>query len=159
MYYEILTSFHYVNKASAYFVALLFLYDPRHYTKHTITFIHTLILQFTVPVSPTKGGTLEIWLNEVDKPVSTIRIQAKDIPNNTNPAYTTPVLKECQEPTTTKLTTVVTTTKQEPKVTTTVVETTTVRKTTSAAGITTKESVVVTTKVVPITKPQEGRCY
>ena len=98
-------------------------------------------------------------MDEVDKPVSTIRIQAKDIPNNANPAYTTPVLKECREPTTTQLTTVVTTTKQEPKVTTTAVEKTTVKKTTSAAGITTKESVVVTTKVVPVTKPKEGRRY
>ena len=121
--------------------------------------MHILILQFTVPVSPTKDGTLEIWLNEVDKPVSTIRIEAKDISSNTNPAYTKPVIKECREPTTTKLTTVVTTTKQEPKVTTTAVETTTVRKTTSAAGITTKKSVVITTKVVPVTKPQEGKRY
>ena len=95
----------------------------------------------------------------MDKPVSTIRIQAKDIPNNANPAYTTPVLKECREPTTTQLTTVVTTTKQEPKVTTTAVEKTTVKKTTSASGITTKESVFVTTKVVPVPTTKEGKRY
>ena len=95
----------------------------------------------------------------MDKPVSTIRIQAKDIPNNTNPAYSTPALKECQEPTTTQLTTVVTTTKQEPKVTTTALEKTTVKKTTSAAGITTKESVVVTTNVVPVPTTKAGKRY